>query len=1001
MGSAFKADADNVQAGLPLLNWEESSVSNETYNVTFDVKNAAGEAVQGATVRVYTKSDMSDDSEVKAEGGVLALRSGTYYYKASADGYLDTKSSFKVDGKETVVTVTMQTEAQVTFNVKPASATFTLTDSAKAEVTPVSAGDGVYKYSLAAGAYYSYTASASGYNGTTREFTAAAGTYDVELTKSSYNPGDSDKMVYGSKNAGKTHTVTAGGTYYIGSGAEGTLTVNTTDAVTLVGKGVSESDVYNNLSINCVQAGTKLTIQDVYMKYELTDTNMILFSGSDNYLNFKGTNILDKDTGASGYAMIYVPKGTDLTVSGGSGDYLYMYKRDQGAGIGGNGNAKGPEGQTPQYNGDITIDGGNYFMKNSKQGALIGAGAGAGTVIGSPGSIEINDASMYLIAESRAAAIGGSAGDKASAGSEITVNDSLITVNVDWSGSAIGGGGFDGGNDVDGGKLIYESGSIRTFIDRNAAGSWNVSGPCVNDVAITADKVNAKGNAVYMCAVDTSKLKSSKSYVTVKSDGTSVYSGGLHEWEFVDAYNAKNTTTVNYTIDNWVRCDDTCVYVYLTGEDHTLDVNGETVSAKWDASGKTFTLTYSDGSTSNGGSGGGSLTDDKTPLVSEVIKPDTKVSGSNASASVKKDDVDGAVKAVGDSSNAEIVIDSVSSKSGITHIEVSVPMESVKTIQKDTKADIVLKTDLGNITVDNRDLSAITAGTGSDVTFTIDKNSDGSMKLGITSGGKNIAAGKYILKYKYKIDGAVMKALAGKTGVDNSDLAGVLLGAKGADGKVTQTIIRDSFVTADGYLILNAPAGGTVTVAANGRSFSDVAASAWYAKAVGFAVSHELFNGVSDNEFAPSKSMTRGMFVTVLNRLAGEEDFSGKTEFTDVPADAWYATGTAWAASKGIVNGYGDGKFGPNDPVTREQMAVIMYNFTKAMGYDIKGNAALTKFSDSASVHSWAAEAMQWAVGTGVMSGNSDGTLDPRGTATRAQVATIMSNYIQVLLGVK
>ena len=180
-----------------------------------------------------------------------------------------------------------------------------------------------------------------------------------------------------------------------------------------------------------------------------------------------------------------------------------------------------------------------------------------------------------------------------------------------------------------------------------------------------------------------------------------------------------------------------------------------------------------------------------------------------------------------------------------------------------------------------------------------------------------------------------------------------------------------------------------------------MSASAWYAKAVGFAVSHELFNGVSDTEFAPSKSMTRGMFVTVLNRLAGAEDFAGKAEFSDVAADKWYATGTVWAAANKIVSGYGDGKFGPDDAVTREQMAVIMYNFTKAMGYDVTGSASLDKFSDSASVHSWAADAMKWAVGSGVMSGNADGTLNPRGTATRAQVATIMMNYTKVLLGAK
>ena len=379
----------------------------------------------------------------------------------------------------------------------------------------------------------------------------------------------------------------------------------------------------------------------------------------------------------------------------------------------------------------------------------------------------------------------------------------------------------------------------------------------------------------------------------------------------------------------------------------------------------------------------------------ETIKADTTVSGSNASSSVKKDDVDKAVKAVG-SSNAEIVIDAVSGKSGVTKSEVTVPAESVKAVLKDTKASLVIKTDAGDIKIANKDLSAITGGSGSDIIFTIEKNADGSVKVSVKSGGKEITTEKSVIRVSFKADDTLMKSHADKAGADNSNLVAAIVKAD----KTTE-IIRNSFVSKDGTVTAYVPAGATVTVIANGKSFSDVSASAWYAKAVGFAVSHELFNGVSDTEFAPSKSMTRGMFVTVLNRLAGAEDFAGKAEFSDVAADKWYATGTVWAAANKIVSGYGDGKFGPDDAVTREQMAVIMYNFTKAMGYDVTGSASLDKFSDSASVHSWAADAMKWAVGSGVMSGNADGTLNPRGTATRAQVATIMMNYTKVLLGAK
>ena len=1008
--SKFKDDEGSVNGGMPLLIWEAAAGSEEQYDVTFDTKDVKG------NVTVY--SDAARTQVIDAAGdGRYSLKAGTYYYTAKADGYEDVLGSFSVVRKAVTVDVNFRAVIDVTITVSPADAEFTLETTGGEAVQPKSSANGIYVFTLYKENTYKYNAKASGYNGQGRTFTADGTPVTVALTKSSSSGGETtDNAIYGSYNTGKTSTISKGGTYYIqkgtDTGSQGRITITTSEPVTLVGKGYSDDDMYEDLYIKYTVSGADLTLQDVYIHNDLncdvkTDMgNIIDFTGKGNKFSFSGTNILDWDGNASGYAAIHVNKSTDLTISASDSDRLYLYKHEQGAGIGGNGGADAGEGLTSETNGDITFEGGTYFIKNSKQGAGIGAGAQASTQ--KPGKITLDGGTFYIIANSRSAAIGGSAGSSgASSGSDVYISDNAsVTVNVDFAGAAIGGGGYAGGNDADGGTLYYGSGSIRTYIDENAVSSWSdkgVSKAGINkNIAVTAKVVNNSGKQLYLLELDTSKLNKSASKFTVKEGSSTIYSGRLHEYRYVNEDSQKSGQDVlSYTIDNWTSLDDSQLYLYMTGADHTLDVNGETVTAKWDASNNTFTLTYPDGTTGGGGSGGSSLAQDTKPLVSETVKAETKVDGTNASASVKKDDVDNAVKAVGSNTNAQIAIDAVSGKSGITHAEVTIPMESVKTIQKDTKADAVIKTDLGDITVANSDLSALITGTGSDVTFTIDKNSDGSMKLNITSGGKNIAAGRYILGYKYKADDAVMKALAGKTGIDNSNLVGVLLGAKGADGNVTQTIIRDSFVTADGYVVVNAPVGGTVTAAANGRSFSDVASSAWYAKAVGFAVSHELFNGVSDDEFAPSKSMTRGMFVTVLNRLAGEEDFNGKTDFTDVGSDAWYATGTSWAASKGIVSGYGDGKFGPDDPVTREQMAVIMYNFTKAMGYDIKGSAALTKFSDSASVHSWAAEAMQWAVGTGIMSGNADGTLNPRGTATRAQVATIMSNYVQVLLGVK
>lgn len=1006
----FKDDDNMINGGMPLLYWEAYSGSDEEYSVSFDTN--------GVSAKITLYKDAEHKNVIEPVNGSYKLKAGSYYYNAvaSEEGYEEVNGSFSVIRKDVNISVTFKAVSDVTITVSPAEAEIKLTTAGGEAVQPKLHNGGSYVFTLYKGSTYIYTVSADGYNGKTHTFVADGSPVSITLTKSSWSDGEQSggSLIYGSYNTGKTSTITKGGIYYIQKGSDvrsqGRITISTSERVTLIGKGYSDDDMYEDLYIKYTVSGADLTIQDVYIHNTLdcekkTDMGSIIdFTGKGNKLKISGTNILDWNGNASGYAAIHVDQNTDLTISGSDSDILYLYKYEQGAGIGGNGGADDGEGQLSETNGDITFDGGTYFIKNSKQGAGIGAGAKAG--LKKPGSIRLEGGSFYIIANSRGAAIGGSAGSGgASTGSDVYISESAsVTINIDYTGAAIGGGGYKAGNDADGGTLYYESGSIRAYIDVNAVAHWGVSEDGVNgNEAITAKVVNKKGEQLYLLELDTSKLAKSASIFTVKDGETTVYSGRLHEYRYVNEDSDKSDQSrLSYTIDNWTSLDDSKLYLYMTGADRTLDVNGETVTVKWDASAGNFTLTYPDGTTDTGaGSGGGSLAGDQTPIVSETVKPDVTVNGENAEADVKKDDINSAAEAVGSGSNAQIAIDAASGKSGITHAEVSLPMESVKKIQKDTKADIVIKTDLGDITVDNSDLSALTVGSGSDVTFTIDKNEDGSMKLNITSGGKNIASGKDILRYRYKIDDAVMKSLAGSTGVDNSDLVGALVGAKGADGKAVLTVIRDSFVTADGYLVINAPVGGTLTVTANGKIFKDVAANAWYAKAVGFAVSHELFNGISDNEFAPSKSMTRGMFVTVLNRLADAEDFSGSADFKDVASDKWYATGIAWAASKGIVKGYGDGKFGPDDPITREQMAVIMYNFTKVMGYDVKGSAGLEKFSDSALVDSWASEAMQWAVGAGVMNGNADSTLDPRGTATRAQVATILMNYIQALLGVK
>ena len=178
--------------------------------------------------------------------------------------------------------------------------------------------------------------------------------------------------------------------------------------------------------------------------------------------------------------------------------------------------------------------------------------------------------------------------------------------------------------------------------------------------------------------------------------------------------------------------------------------------------------------------------------------------------------------------------------------------------------------------------------------------------------------------------------------------------------------------------------------------FTDVSASQWYHEAVDYAVVNGLFAGTSDTTFSPNESMTRGMLVTVLWRLAGKPEAKTAASFQDVDAQQYYAEAVAWAAENGIVAGTSDTTFSPNAKVTREQMAAILYRYAKLNGVDVSKTADLKDFPDADKVASYAKDAMAWAVESGIISGTLKGGktyLDPTGSATRAQVASILMRY--------
>lgn len=179
------------------------------------------------------------------------------------------------------------------------------------------------------------------------------------------------------------------------------------------------------------------------------------------------------------------------------------------------------------------------------------------------------------------------------------------------------------------------------------------------------------------------------------------------------------------------------------------------------------------------------------------------------------------------------------------------------------------------------------------------------------------------------------------------------------------------------------------------HTFTDVGPDDWYAEAVNYAMSNGLFLGISETEFGPNVSMSRAMLVTVLHRMAGAPN-AGTANFADVPADAWYTQAVAWAAANGIVQGVSDSRFAPNVPVTREQMATILYRYANHAGVaGDGGSGSLDGFRDASAVSGYAVQAMGWAVDRGLISGVGDQRLSPGGSATRTQVAAILQRFAE------
>ena len=371
------------------------------------------------------------------------------------------------------------------------------------------------------------------------------------------------------------------------------------------------------------------------------------------------------------------------------------------------------------------------------------------------------------------------------------------------------------------------------------------------------------------------------------------------------------------------------------------------------------TVTVTSGGSSDGGSGG-----------SGTAEVEVKAETADGSAAVRLDG-DAITAALEKNDEADKLVVTVESRDSDA-IELNLDSEAVG-IAAEAEIDLVVETSQGSVTVSGKTLAELSAK-GGDMTIGIKADEDGGYTLSLTLDDE-----AQDVKLK-----AALPAAGGQ----------VLVAVKD-DG--SEEIIKKSLVE-DGKVYAEVPAGARVKTVDNRKTFEDVKADDWFADSVDFASSHELFRGVSDTEFAPNLSMTRAMLVTVIYRLENEPDtVIEEMTFDDVEAGSWYEKAVAWASEQEIVLGTGDG-FEPDQNITREQIATVLFRYAKYLGLNTEDRGSLEAYPDGSKVSSWAQDAMAWAVQVGLFRGDENGNLNPGNNGSRAEVATLMMRFIRLIV---
>ncbi|MBQ6757067.1 MAG: S-layer homology domain-containing protein [Oscillospiraceae bacterium] len=401
------------------------------------------------------------------------------------------------------------------------------------------------------------------------------------------------------------------------------------------------------------------------------------------------------------------------------------------------------------------------------------------------------------------------------------------------------------------------------------------------------------------------------------------------------------------------------------------------------------------------------------PVSGEDEKVDVTVKVSGDTATITSADVD---KVLNAEEVGTVTVDVSALKNGVS--EVVIPGAMVEKIadavadESNTADGLEIKLPTGTITFDAEAVAAISEqADGKDLHLNLedigenklntaqkdtvkDMDVQGVLDAYMTSNGKRISdfkGGKATVTVSYELkDGQVGRGIVVWYVSDNGEKTEVPAAYSNKEISFTVEHFSNYVIAYDAERAASCPKDDTCPIS----EFTDADANAWYHDGVHFVLENKLMSGYGDGKFGPADYTSRAMVAQILWNLEGKPASTYEMDYTDVAGDAWYADAIRWASEKGVVTGYGDGKFGPDDNITREQLAAIIYRYAQSKGQGFTGMWMFNlDYEDAASVSDWASEAMHWMVMKGIIKGQTDKTLAPKSFASRAEIATMIMRY--------